>query len=133
MAKVAPLALASLALLGLSLTACPQVDTSSEGMNHHDKRTGKKTGLWTTYHKNGQKESEGRYEEGRKVGAWSYWDATGALIRTEVWKAGILSDTFDGADAARAAPPPAMAGQEGLGDRMGRDADQGVGGVDHAP
>lgn len=80
---------------------CPDVDLSNEGMNHHDKRTGQKHGLWTTYHSNGVKESEGRYDQGRQVGTWTFYDQTGKLLRTEVWTAGTLSQSFDGA------PPPA--------------------------
>jgi hypothetical protein len=37
----------------------------------------KRHGHWVTYHANGQKESEGNYKHGEKVGTWSYWDDDG--------------------------------------------------------
>ncbi|HWL92928.1 MAG TPA: hypothetical protein VNT79_05295 [Phycisphaerae bacterium] len=40
-----------------------------------------RTGHWVTFHENGQKASEGRYDGGRKVpGTWQYWDAAGVLM-----------------------------------------------------
>lgn len=35
------------------------------------------TGVFTFYHRNGQKESEGRYCDGKKCGVWQRWDADG--------------------------------------------------------
>jgi hypothetical protein len=37
------------------------------------------TGLWTTYFVNGQKAYEGRYEHGKQVGTWRWWDEAGKL------------------------------------------------------
>jgi len=34
-------------------------------------------GHWVTYHPNGGKASEGFYENGKKVGPWTYWDEDG--------------------------------------------------------
>ncbi|MCB9862322.1 MAG: hypothetical protein H6820_03110 [Phycisphaerales bacterium] len=40
--------------------------------------TYRRAGHWVTYHPNGQKASEGEYENGEKVaGTWKYWDAAG--------------------------------------------------------
>lgn len=48
------------------------------------KRTGwsdyKRHGLWTTYHLNGKKESQGHYDLGRPVGDWSHWDEQGQRV-----------------------------------------------------
>lgn len=40
----------------------------------------KRHGLWTTYHVNGTMASEGRYEMGKKVDKWSYWNEQGEAI-----------------------------------------------------
>lgn len=48
------------------------------------KRTGwsdyKRHGLWTSYHPNEKKASQGQYELGGKVGDWKYWDENGEPI-----------------------------------------------------
>lgn len=47
--------------------------------------TYRKTGHWVTYHPNGEKASEGEYENGEKVpGTWKYWDAAGQPSDTPV-------------------------------------------------
>jgi len=48
----------------------------------------KRHGLWTTYHANGQKESQGHYDLGRPVGEWAYWDETGERVPMESTQAG---------------------------------------------
>lgn len=40
----------------------------------------KRHGLWTTYHVNGTKASQGRYEMGEKVDKWSYWNELGEVL-----------------------------------------------------
>lgn len=37
-------------------------------------------GLYKSYHKNGILKSSGRYQTGKKVGIWSYYDDSGKLI-----------------------------------------------------
>ncbi|HKQ48639.1 MAG TPA: hypothetical protein VJZ71_11260 [Phycisphaerae bacterium] len=37
-------------------------------------------GHWVTYHANGQKASEGMYEDGVKVGEWRSWDEYGRAL-----------------------------------------------------
>lgn len=54
----------------------------------------KRHGLWTTYHANGEKASQGYYDHGRQVGEWSYWDETGRRVAAPVTM-----------DAGAAAPP----------------------------
>ncbi len=44
--------------------------------------TYKRHGTWTEYHENGTKAAEGRFQRGRKVGAWRRWDEAGRLIQT---------------------------------------------------
>ena len=39
-----------------------------------------KRGLWTSYHKNGAKEFEGRYEAGKAVGTWFEYNTLGIEI-----------------------------------------------------
>lgn len=43
----------------------------------------RRTGHWVTFHRNGRKASEGFYENGKKVGAWSYWDERGEPLSGE--------------------------------------------------
>jgi hypothetical protein len=40
-------------------------------------------GHWVTFHPNGQKESEGMYERGTKLGEWDYWDETGRAVTAQ--------------------------------------------------
>jgi len=40
-------------------------------------KDGKKNGLMTLWHKNGQKEGEGNWKEGYPVGLWTYWYGNG--------------------------------------------------------
>lgn len=39
-------------------------------------------GIFTLYHENGAKKSEGHYVKGEKKGTWRYWDDTGAELST---------------------------------------------------
>jgi len=49
------------------------------------KRTGlndyKRHGLWTTYHRNGEKESQGHYDRGHQTGLWTYFDEKGHVVK----------------------------------------------------
>lgn len=36
-------------------------------------KTGKETGLWTYWHRNGQKAREGRFVNGQRQGTHTYW------------------------------------------------------------
>jgi antitoxin component YwqK of YwqJK toxin-antitoxin module len=39
--------------------------------------------LWKRWWKNGKLKSQGRYENGKKVRSWQYWDENGNLIKIE--------------------------------------------------
>lgn len=78
-------------VFALHLAGCPQLDLASEAMNHHDKVTGEKSGRWTTFYTNGQKESEGEYVMGKKNGTWTYWSESGQVLRTEEFTHGELT------------------------------------------
>jgi antitoxin component YwqK of YwqJK toxin-antitoxin module len=47
-------------------------------------------GAWTTYHPNGQVESQGNYHLGQKDGVWSCFDQAGHPVRTERYADGRL-------------------------------------------
>ena len=38
---------------------------------------GKLNGLWTEWHKNGQKKEDGQYKDGKENGLWTRWYANG--------------------------------------------------------
>lgn len=40
---------------------------------------GKRNGMWTAWHANGLKKSEGLYEGGREVGDWYTWKEDGKI------------------------------------------------------
>lgn len=50
-------------------------------------KSGKKDGLWTTWHQNGQKWSEGNYKD-RKEGLWTWWWENGQKASLENLKNG---------------------------------------------
>jgi antitoxin component YwqK of YwqJK toxin-antitoxin module len=52
-----------------------------------------RAGRWTLYDENGVKESAGEYDLGGKHGKWEYWDASGTLLREEVWSYGKVMRT----------------------------------------
>ena len=49
----------------------------SEGYFKDDLRDG----FGTTWHKNGQKNYEGAYKEGIRVGIWKFWTPQGELVK----------------------------------------------------
>ncbi len=49
-----------------------------------------RTGEWTFWHENGQKESEGRYVDHQKVGDWKYWRVDGKGRQDRSYKNGQL-------------------------------------------
>ena len=76
--------------------------------------SGKQEGVWTSWHGNGQKATEGTYKNNKREGVWTgwrasgqkwgetphkngeqegvstYWDETGNVGRTEVWEKDVL-------------------------------------------
>ena len=40
-------------------------------------RRGRRHGLWTKWHENGQKSAEGEYRDGEKIGRWTGWHENG--------------------------------------------------------
>lgn len=89
---VIPLAvlLAWFGYLWLVSGVLPATETYSDGRikaQGYVKRVGlgayKRHGTWTEYHENGTKAAEGRFQRGRKVGAWCRWDEAGRLIQTD--------------------------------------------------
>lgn len=72
-------------------------------------RYGKREGVWTTWHENGQKRWEGFYKNGEKAGTWTAWYEngqklsehlykylvwTGVSTKTEVRDRALLSETY---------------------------------------
>ena len=49
-------------------------------------KDGKKTGVLKYLYKNGQIERVGSYEDGQKVGEWHYYKEDGELIMTETYQ-----------------------------------------------
>ena len=49
---------------------------------------GKESGLWVTWHRNAQKQSEGRFEAGLKNGQWTHWSSSGQRLGTNQWTQG---------------------------------------------
>jgi hypothetical protein len=47
-------------------------------------------GRYETWHESGQKRLEGRYERGKRVGAWTCWDEQGAALHASYDDAGEL-------------------------------------------
>jgi len=57
-----------------------------ESIAHHEKidkhimLKGEKTGLWTFWHVNGTKFSEGHFDNhGQRIGLWTYWNDNGDI------------------------------------------------------
>ena len=51
-------------------------------------KDGKKDGLWTGWYDNGQKEVEGTYKDGKKDGLWTEWHINGQKLRESTYKNG---------------------------------------------
>jgi len=56
-------------------------------MNYKD---GKFNGLFTEWYENGNKKFEVTYSSGQKNGTESLWDKSGQLIKTMIWREGVL-------------------------------------------
>jgi antitoxin component YwqK of YwqJK toxin-antitoxin module len=55
---------------------------------------GKKTGIWESYHNNGQLWSKGSYKNGKKEGYWEYYD-NGQLISKGLYKDGLRDGIWE--------------------------------------
>ena len=125
-------------LIAPVISGCPEFDLSQEGMNHHDKRTGEKHGTWTTYYTNGQKSSQGTYDQGVKVEEWTYWDDAGALIKRELWREGAVLDTLEGDELSGEFDTGPTASKRAADDsdgvpKMGKAADRDISKPDTLP
>jgi antitoxin component YwqK of YwqJK toxin-antitoxin module len=58
---------------GLFQAFHPNGQKASEGLYQE----GVEHGLWRDFHENGQIAAEGQYAEGVEVGAWKYWNENG--------------------------------------------------------
>jgi antitoxin component YwqK of YwqJK toxin-antitoxin module len=58
-------------------------------------RSNRKHGLFTTYFSTGQIREQGQYVGDKKQGEWKEYDEQGNLLRTTIFKAGILVETRD--------------------------------------
>jgi antitoxin component YwqK of YwqJK toxin-antitoxin module len=47
-------------------------------------------GPYKTFFKNGQKETEGSYINGRESGTWNFYNESGKLVKTKTYKNGEL-------------------------------------------
>ncbi|MFO8070454.1 MAG: hypothetical protein R6V85_01150 [Polyangia bacterium] len=57
-------------------------------------------GYWICSWPNGERYSEGRYQEGTKVGRWVYYDRHGHILHAELWENGrIVASEFGDRDA----------------------------------
>ncbi|HDR05054.1 MAG TPA: toxin-antitoxin system YwqK family antitoxin [Candidatus Marinimicrobia bacterium] len=54
----------------------------------HQKPSGSRQGLWTRFYNNGNKESEGAFENGTMVGEWKFWHENGKLSLHQFYWAG---------------------------------------------
>ena len=48
----------------------------------------KRHGLWTTYHRNGEKESQGHYDHGHQTGLWTFFDEKGHVVKEQDFPGG---------------------------------------------
>lgn len=55
---------------------------------------GQPDGWWTTYHPNGRKATQGRMQQGVKVGSWQAWDAAGQRISDLHYRPDPPTDVF---------------------------------------
>lgn len=62
-----------------------------QNINRFDQQ-GQKSGLWVTFHKNGNIESEGPYLNDLKNGYWKFYRFNGDLLRVEKWVNGELQE-----------------------------------------
>src|SRR5690554_6065858 len=51
-----------------------------------EKIEGKKVGTWIWYHKNGEENIKGYFENGKREGTWKTFDSTGVLRQEKVYK-----------------------------------------------
>jgi hypothetical protein len=51
---------------------------------------GMRTGVWTAYHANGFKASEGEYRDDQPDGVWNEWDSEGRFVARRTFKMGML-------------------------------------------
>ena len=56
----------------------------SEGTYKNDKQEG----VWTRWHQNGKEQSEQTYKNGKPDGVWTWWDDKGNVEKTETCKSG---------------------------------------------
>ena len=52
-------------------------------------KNGKREGVWTFWHKNGQKRSEGPYKAGEQEGVWTFWYENGNVMKAVTYKNGV--------------------------------------------
>ncbi len=52
--------------------------------------SGMRTGVWTAYHSNGFKASEGEYVDDQPDGVWNEWDSEGHFVARRTFKRGML-------------------------------------------
>lgn len=57
---------------------------ASEGVYEH----GLETGVWRDYHDNGQLAAEGEYVDGKEHGTWRFWDRDGGQEKTTRYENG---------------------------------------------
>jgi antitoxin component YwqK of YwqJK toxin-antitoxin module len=62
---------------------------SGELKSEGDFTDGKRVGMWTFYHKNGQVEQKGKYLRGMPQGEWKWYYADGLLHREESYRKGL--------------------------------------------
>jgi hypothetical protein len=76
-------------------------------------QNGLKTGLWTKWWKNGNKQSEGQFLGGRMQGLWTDWLPDGSLVQKSFWENGrpshetIVFDPETGREKKRFMPDAA--------------------------
>ena len=49
---------------------------------------GKETGNWVQYYENGEKLGEGKFENGKRQGKWTWWRQDGAIWKSVNYKDG---------------------------------------------
>lgn len=66
-----------LTLLGMGLISTLSFTQTSDENQNECFEMGVFNGTYTSYHPNGQKKAEGRFEQNRRVGVWTVWDSLG--------------------------------------------------------
>ena len=76
-----------------TVTGQAETDSPGEKPDLYDRI---KHGYWISTYKDGQKHSEGDYEDGKKNGQWSLYRANGKMLDEDIYNNGICVEMCEG-------------------------------------